>query len=147
MLVGHYTKEDVDNTNYYVSFDTIRKKKLRRKWSEEIHGAVILSPLFFLFLCSGIPKGQGKRKERKRNSCPKQIVTPQDILAPVCTTFELKSTFCIRTSHSGTEDTTALHRHRCVRKIHDKPNFVFLIKLICDKLHNFTDINHYDAVN
>lgn len=71
MLVGHYTKEDVDNTNYYVSFDTIRKKKLRRNWSEEIHGAVILSPLFFLFFVQWYSQGTGKKKRKKKKLLPK----------------------------------------------------------------------------
>ena len=136
-------------------YRSIRKKKLRTKWSEEIHGAVILSPLFFFFFSPvrwySQGTGEKKKKENKRNSCPKQIFTLQDILAPVCTTFELQ----VASPRFASERLTAelkIPPHYttgigALERFMTSLVLSFWLTLICDKLHNFTDINHYDAVN
>lgn len=153
MLVGHYTKEDVDNTNYYVIFDTIRKKKLRTKWSEEIHGAVILSPLFFFFFSPVRWYSQGtggeKKKRKQKKLLPKTNLYTPGHLGTGVHNFRTPSP-CFASERLTAELKIPPHYTTgigALERFMTSLVLSFWLTLICDKLHNFTDINHYDAVN
>ena len=146
MLVGHYTKEEVDNTNLITTLVlTLYPVYERGSWERSglrrytVDGAVILSTLFLsFFLCGGIPKGQEKKLLPKTNLyTPGHLGTgvhnfPSTRFASGRLTAELK----IPPHYTGLG---ALERF--------VTNLVlsFWLTLIFDMLHNFTDINHYDA--